>query len=268
MKLKIFDKDLKNNGDKELPLQFNESYHPNLIKRAVLALQSIARQKYGANPDAGMRHSSKLSKRRRKYRGCYGFGISRVNRKILSRRGTRFFWVGTFSPQTRGGRRSHAPKAEKNWELKINRKERRKAIRSAMAATIDKKLVEERGHKIPETYPFILKSEFENLERTKDVCETLTKLGFGDELERTSEVKIRAGRGKSRGRKYRRKKGVLIVVSENCKLSKSANNILGVEVVPVNAINCHLLAPGSMPGRLTLWTEDAIKTLEEKKLFM
>lgn len=268
MKLKIFDKDNKNSGEKELPIQFSEPYHPNLIKRAVLALQSIARQKYGADPKAGMRHATKLSKRRRKYRGSYGFGISRVNRKILSRRGTRFFWVGSFSPQTRGGRRSHAPKAEKNWELKINKKERRKAIRSAMAATVDKALVEERGHKVPETYPFVLNSSIETLEKTKDVYETLTKLGFGNELERTSEVKIRAGRGKSRGRKYRKKKGILIVVSEDCKLSKSANNILGVEVVPVNSVNCKLLAPGAMAGRLTLWTENAIKSLEEKKLFM
>ncbi len=268
MKLKIFDKDNKNSGDRELPKQFSEPYHPNLIKRAVLALQSIARQKYGADPRAGMRHATKLSKRRRKYRGSYGFGISRVNRKILSRRGTRFFWVGSFSPQTRGGRRSHAPKAEKNWELKINKKERRKAIRSAMSATVDKNIVEERGHKIPEAYPFILKSDFENLEKTKDVHDALTKLGFGDELQRTSEVKIRAGKGKSRGRKYRKKKGILIVVSEDCKLLKSANNILGVEAVPVNAINCNLLAPGSMAGRLTLWTENAVKSLEDKKLFM
>src|SRR3989344_2751925 len=108
-KVAVFNLNKNKVADKDLPVQFNEEYRPDLIKRAVHALMSAARQKYGAHPDAGMRHSSKLSKRRRNYRGCYGLGISRVNRKILSRRGTRFNWVGAFSPQTVGGRRSHPP---------------------------------------------------------------------------------------------------------------------------------------------------------------
>ena len=123
MKLPIYNKEMNQKGEKELPSQFSEAYRPDLIKRAVLSLQSRARQVYGADPQAGQRHSSELSKRRRKYRGCYGFGISRVNRKILSRRGTRFNWVGATSPQTRGGRRAHPPKAEKQFAQKINKKE-------------------------------------------------------------------------------------------------------------------------------------------------
>src|SRR3989338_1849766 len=99
MKLNILNLQKSKVGQMDLPEQFKEEYRPDLIKRAVHALQSAARQRYGADPEAGFRHSSKLTKRRRKYRGCYGFGISRVNRKILSRRGTRFNWVGAFSPQ-------------------------------------------------------------------------------------------------------------------------------------------------------------------------
>src|SRR3989338_4955816 len=113
MKLPIVSSGNKKTGDMNMPSQFKEEFRPDLIKRAVHALWSKARQAYGANPEAGLRHSSKLSKRRRKYRGCYGFGISRINRKILSRRGTRFNWVGAFSPQAVGGRRSHPPKAWK-----------------------------------------------------------------------------------------------------------------------------------------------------------
>src|SRR3989338_38182 len=115
MKIPILTPEKTKIGEKELPSHFLEEYRPDLIQRAVLALQSAARQRYGAYPEAGLRHSSKLSKRRRKYRGSYGLGISRVNRKILSRRGTRFNWAGAFSPQTVGGRRSHPPKAEKIW---------------------------------------------------------------------------------------------------------------------------------------------------------
>jgi large subunit ribosomal protein L4e len=268
MKLQILDIKNKKSGEMDLPKQFSEEFRPNLIRRAVHSLQSRARQAYGTNPRAGMRHSSTLSKRRRKYRGSYGFGISRVNRKIMSSRGTRFNWVGAFSPQTRGGRRSHAPKAEKILVQKINKKENRKAIRSAMSATLDKGLVEERGHNLPQTYPFIVNSSFENLSRTKDVEKALLDLGFEKELERSMVKKIRAGIGKMRGRRYRRKKGVLIVTSEKCALSKSAKNIPGVDIIEAKSLNAEVLAPGTDAGRATLWTENAVKEIADKKLFI
>jgi large subunit ribosomal protein L4e len=268
MKIEIRNSTNEKSGSYDLPVQFSESYHPNLIKRAVHALQSKARQRYGADPRAGKRHSSKLSKRRRKYRGCYGFGISRVNRKIHSRRGTRFHWVGTFSPQTVGGRRSHAPKAEKIWDKKINQKENRKAIRSAMAATVDLSLVSARGHKVPKEYPFVMSSDFEKLTTTKDVVLALKSIGFADEIVRSSIKKVRSGKGKMRGRKYKMKKGVLIVVSDDSPLIKAAKNIPGVDVVKVHALNAEILAPGTHAGRATLWSKAALETLMEKKLFI
>lgn len=267
MKLAVFDLEKKKSGEKELPNQFSEEYRPDLIKRAVHALQSAARQAYGADPRAGMRHSSDLSKRRRKYRGCYGFGISRVNRKILSRRGTRMYWVGAFSPQTVGGRRSHAPKSEKILEKDINKKENKKAIRSAMAATINKDLVIERGHKIPAEYPFIISSKFEGLIKTKELEKTLLNLGFKEELERSLIKKIRAGIGKIRGRKYQKKKGILIVVGGDCPVLKAAKNIPGTDVVKINALNAELLAPGAHAGRVTIWTENALEFADKNKLF-
>ncbi|PIN73445.1 50S ribosomal protein L4 [Candidatus Woesearchaeota archaeon CG10_big_fil_rev_8_21_14_0_10_45_16] len=268
MKLPIYTADKNKSGERELPSQFSEPFRPDLIKRAVLALQSSARQQYGADPEAGFRHSSKLSKRRRNYRGCYGLGISRVNRKIHSRRGTRMSWVGTFSPQTRGGRRAHPPKSIKVWEQQINKKENRKAIRSALAATIDKTLVAGRGHILPAEYPFILDSTFENAKSTKEVNKVLQALGFAQELERSLVKKIRAGLGKMRGRRYRQKKSILLVVSGECPLMKAAKNVPGLDIVPVNALNAEVLAPGAMPGRVTLWTDKAVEVMKEKKLFI
>lgn len=267
MKLTIFDKDKNKKGEKNLPSQFSESFRPDLIKRAVNALRSAARQPYGTSPEAGKRHSSKLSKRRRKYRGCYGFGISRVNRKILSRRGTRMYWVGTFSPQTVGGRRAHPPKAGKIFEQKINQKERRKAIRSAMAAAMNKTIVTKRGHKVPEEYPFILDSSIEQLKRTVDVKAALKKLGFESEMERSLIKKIRSGMGKLRGRKYQKKKGLLVLVGDDCPLLKAAQNIPGLNIAKTKELNTEMLAPGSLPGRATLWTEKAVDIIEKEKLF-
>ena len=71
-----------------------------------------------------------------------------------------------------------------------------------------------------------------------------------------------------RGRKNRKKKGPLLVVSKDCKLVKSAKNIPGIEIIEIKNINTELLAPGAEPGRLTLFTESAIKELEKNNLFM
>ena len=126
MKVDILDVSKNKVGEIDLPTQFNEEVRIDLVKRAVLALQSNKRRSYGAMKEAGKRASVKLSKRRRNYRGMYGFGISRTPRKILSRRGTRMYWVGAFAPNTVGGRRVHPPKAEKVLAKKINKKERKK----------------------------------------------------------------------------------------------------------------------------------------------
>jgi large subunit ribosomal protein L4e len=267
MEIKIKDANNTEKGSVALPVQFDEEIRFDLVKRAVDAYLANNRQKYGAFEEAGKRASAELSRRRHNYRGSYGFGISRVPRKILSRRGTRMYWVGAFAPGTVGGRRAHPPKAEKNWEQKINDKERRKAIRSAISATMNKEVVLEKGHKVPVDYPFVVDDSIESLTKTKELMELLKSLGFGDELKRTSVKKIRAGKGKSRGRKYKKKTGILIVVGNNCPLMK-LNNIPGVDVVNVHNLNAYVLAPGKAPGRLTLWTKSAVKKLEEEKLFL
>ncbi|MBI3032409.1 50S ribosomal protein L4 [Candidatus Woesearchaeota archaeon] len=255
-------------GKKELPKQFSEEIRPDVIKRAVEVLQAGRRQPYGADPRAGQKVSAKISRRRRDYKGSYGHGISRVPRKIMSHRGTQFNWVGALAPGTVGGRRAHPPKAEKIWEIKINKKENRKAIRSAMAATMIKELVTQRGHKVPAVYPFIVENKMEDLDKTKQVQEVLEKLGLEFELGRTKPRKIRAGKGKLRGRKYKTKKGPLLVVSQQCKLLNAAENIRGIDIVQVNSLNAELLAPGCEMGRLTIFTQAAIERLEKENLFM
>jgi large subunit ribosomal protein L4e len=253
----------KPQGKKALPAQFSETVRPDLIKRAVLALQSRQRQPYGASPEAGKRASAELSRRRHDYRGAYGFGISRVPRKIHSRRGTRMYWVGAVAPGTVGGRRAHPPKAEKRWEQKMNKKENKLAVRSALAATMSQEWVERRGHTVPKDFPFILDDKLEGISKTKQVRDALAACG----LELGGKRTIRAGKGKLRGRKYKIQRGVLIVTSEGCPLAKSAANLQGVEVATIDSLNAGLLAPGCHPGRLTLYTAASINKLEKDRLF-
>ncbi len=268
MKVSIKDTTNKETGTVQLPIQFSEEYRPDLIIRSVLSLQANARTPYGAKPDAGKRASAELSRRRRKYRGSYGIGISRVPRKILSRNGTRMNWVGAFAPGTVGGRRAHPPKPTRDWTQKINKTENRKAIRSALAATMNKELVAARGHKVPKDYPFIISDDFEKIEKTKDAIAALTQLELDSELERADQKKVRAGKGTMRGRRYKRRTGPLVVVSKkDLALAKGARNIPGIDIVVVDELNTQILAPGTHAGRITLYTQSAITRLAEEGLF-
>ncbi len=272
LKLRILDKEKKEIGEQELPEQFQEEVNSALALRAVKATQKRKRQKYGANKRAGLRASARISKRRRDYRGCYGHGISRVPRKILSRRGTRMYWVGARIPGTVGGRRAHPPKAEKKWAEKINDTERKKAIRTLLTAAMDKGVVKERGHKVPDNYPFILDKSVEEIKKTSQIKKLLIELGLEKELQRVNKTKIRAGKGKMRGRKLKVKKGPLIVVAGKCPLMKAARNIRGVEVVEAKRLSAEVLAPGIKSdiksARMTLFTQPAIEILAKEKLYL
>jgi large subunit ribosomal protein L4e len=267
MKSKVFDINGTEIKEIKLPKQFDEPVRADLIKRAVLAIQSHDRQPYGAYEKAGQRHAVAISKRRRKYKGCYGHGISRTPRKIMSRRGTRFNWVGAFAPGTVGGRIAHPPKAEKIWAQKINKQERRKATRSAIAASVIKDLIHKNGHKVPAHYPIVIEEKFESIEKTKDVKAILAKLGLKDELKRTEKKMIRAGKGKMRGRKHKKKEGILIVVSKDCKLMKGAQNIPGLNIIDVKNLNAKILSHSVNPGRLTIYVDKAVEKLDKEKLF-
>ena len=249
--------DLSGNFIKETPLPgvFREEYRPDLIKRAVLAMQSHRLQPKGTSPLAGRKTSAES--------WGVGRGVSRVPRIKNGRRAAR-------APQAVGGRRAHPPKTEKVLKRKINDKERRKAIRSAIAATINPELVRSRGHKFGEdvVLPIVVENSFVTLERTAEVEEFFQTIGIGADLARAWERKIRAGKGKMRGRRYKTKKSALIVISGdevedpgNIKITTSARNLPGVDVSYVDALNVELLAPGTHPGRLTVWTESSLTKL-------
>ncbi len=267
MKSTIFSTKGEKVKDLELPKQFSEKVRPDLIKRAVLVIQNNNRQPYGADPRAGLEYSATLSRKRKDYRGGYGRGMSRIPRKVMLRRGTQFIYTGAIVSGTTGGRRAHAPKAEKIFDQKINNKERQKAIRSAIAATADKEFLKEKGITVQDNVPLII-DKLESLNKTKEVKDLLIKLNLSPELERADNKKIRAGKGTMRGRKYRKAKGPLVVVSgKDTKVAEACKNLPGFEVVEVKSLNAELLAPGAVPGRYVIWSLDAIQKLDKENLF-
>jgi large subunit ribosomal protein L4e len=247
---KVFNLAGKAVGKIDLPTVFATPLRPDVIKRAVLAMQSNRLQPQGRDRMAGKRTTAES-------RGT-GQGIARLPRRKTG--GGR----AAFAPGTVGGRQGHPPMSEKRIVRKISKKEKRLALFSAIAATASKETVARRGHSIEDVLqiPLVVTSELETLQKTKEVEETLIRLGVLSELFRVKESrKVRAGRGKSRGRKMKQGVGPLIIVAENGGIKEAGRNIPGVDVVSVVDLNVEILAPGTHPGRLTIWTSNAIEKL-------
>ncbi len=103
------------------------------------------------------------------------------------------------------------------------------------------------------------------MKKTRDLKYAFISLGVWPDVYRVkSSIKVRAGKGKMRGRRKKKGVGPLIVISKNDGIVEAARNLPGVDVAHVKDLNAELLAPGTHPGRLTLWTRSSIKELRER----
>jgi len=244
----IIDLSGSSKGDVQLPAVFDEAYRPDLIKRAVLTAQANRLQPYGTKLYAGMETSAES--------WGSGRGVAQIPRLSNGSRAARV-------PQAVGGRRAHPPKTETDRTEKVNRKERRMAIRSAIASTANAEVVMGRGHRFDAQLPLVAENALEDLGKTKDVVSFLQAAGVYDDVLRAKDGRnIRAGRGKLRGRRFKNRKSVLIVAARDSAIFRSARNLAGVDVISVDSLNTEILAPGTHAGRLTVWTESAIAALE------
>ena len=208
MQVSVLDLNGKPIEEIELPKVFSEPIREDLILRAVLASQRRRRQPYGTSPLAGKRTAAHFHGGRPGRTGAHRWAmIGREMARLPRLHGKTVPWLtfrARFAPQAVKGREAFPPLVEKVWEQKINDNERKKAIHSAVAATAIKELVAKRGHKVEKLkLPIVVDDKIQSISKTKELVEFLEKIGMGEELERTKERKIRAGRGKSRGRRYK-----------------------------------------------------------------
>ncbi|MFC7139206.1 50S ribosomal protein L4 [Halosimplex aquaticum] len=247
METTVLDLDGDDDGSVELLDVFETEFRPDVIRRAVSAAQANRKQDYGSDDYAGMRTPAESQ--------GSGRGMAHVPRENGQ---------GRRVPQTVGGRRAHPPKEEKDRGLDLNTKEKKLAVRSAVAATTDAEVVAERGHEFDDDVdlPLVVSDDFEDLVKTQEVVDVLEALGVADDIERADEATIRAGRGTTRGRKYKRAKSVLFVTSE--EPSKAARNLAGADVTTAREVNAEDLAPGGDAGRLTVWTESAVSEVADR----
>lgn len=256
MKANVYSLEGKKAAEVSLPEVFEEEVRHDLIKRAVVAAQSHRYQPHGVDVMAGKRTSA--------FSYGPGHGLSRSPRV----KGHGYPAAGrvAFVPIAVGGREAFPPLVEKKIREKINLKERKKAVASAIAATAKKELVEARGHaieKVPEI-PLVVSNDLETLKTSKEVREALEKLGVWEDVLRAKAKKERAGKGKLRGRRYRRRKSALIVVGEDMGIARGARNHAGIDVALARSVGAEDLAPGTHCGRLTIYTQSALEKLKER----
>jgi large subunit ribosomal protein L4e len=247
---KIFDLKGEATGKVRLPPIFKTPFRPDVIKRAVVTIQSHRFQPQGRDVFAGKRTTAES-------RGV-GLGISRVSRVKGSQR-------AAFIPFAVGGRATHPPQVEKKIKKKIPKKEMRLALRSAVAATASKEIVSSRGHVVDEVpdFPLVVVDEIQDLKKTREVRDAFIRLGVWSDIYRVKESrKVRAGKGKMRGRRIKQAVGPLLIIAKNEGVVEAARNIPGVDIATMNSLNVELLAPGTHSGRLTIWANSAFQELE------
>jgi len=241
----------------ELPPAFSTPIRPDLIVRAVLAERTRSLQPKGSFPLAGLQTTAEYQGRKENYRSIKNMGISRLPREKLPK--GRFGRV-RIVPFSVKGRRAHPPKPEKVLLERINEKELKKAIGSALAATASAEAVKRRGHEVNGLkLPLIVENALEEVSKTGEVERVLHSLGFSNDLKRSRKRRASNGRNARRGER----KSVLIVVGEDKGILRAARNIPGVDAVLADRLSAELLAPGGSPGRLALYTESALEKLKD-----
>jgi len=249
MDIPVFDINGNKKGKIKIEHIISFPVRTDLIIRAVLSERSKERQPYGTNKLAGKRTSAHYHGRRQKIRHSM---MNREMARMARIHSTRtLYFTARFVPQARKGRKAHPPKAEKIWYEKINKKEWKKVLLSAIAASFDKKHVEKRGHVLDgiKHFPLVLEDSIEKMKKTKDMLKTLHKLGLEKELKIA---------------KKRKRLGPLIVVMKDGGIVKAARNIAGVEIVSVKDMKVEDFAPGTHPGRIVVWSKSALEYIEKR----
>ncbi|MEM4181666.1 MAG: 50S ribosomal protein L4 [Candidatus Pacearchaeota archaeon] len=258
MKIKIISASGKEKGFLELPENFLSSIRKDIVQKVFEAQKRW--QPHGTKVGAGAMYSASgiLRRKRHAWKGTYGRGISRIPRKIMARSGSSFTWVGATAASTVGGREAHPPRVNENQFRKINKKELLIAINSCLSASANKKIIEQNYNLKLENLPIVLSSDVLKL-KTKDFFKLMSSIlgeKFKDLLQKR---KKRAGKGKMRGRKYKKTAGILFVISSNEQFK-----IKGLELKKVEELKIDDLSLNGKPGRLIIFSEDSIKEMGER----
>jgi len=239
----------------KLPAVYRAPIRPDVVSFIHDMVRKNKRQPYAVSTEAGHQTSAE------------SWGTGRAVARIPRVRGggTHRSGQGAFGNMCRGGRMFAPTKVYRRWHRKVNVAQKRYAICSAIAASGVPSLVMARGHvidQIPEV-PFVVSDKIEELKKTKDAVEFLRRSHVWADIEKVYNSKrYRAGKGKTRNRRYKKKLGPVIVYNQDNGLVHAFRNIPGVDFMHVERLNLLKLAPGGHLGRLVIWTESAFAKLD------
>ncbi|KAK0636347.1 60S ribosomal protein L4-like protein [Bombardia bombarda] len=244
-----------------LPKVFGAPIRPDIVKHVHTGMAKNKRQPYSVSEKAGHQTSAE----------SWGTGraVARIPR--VSGGGTHRAGQAAFGNMCRSGRMFAPTKIWRKWHVKINQGQKRFATASALAASAVTPLLMARGHQVatvPEVPLVVDSASFDGAAYAKTAAALglLKAVGAGPDVEKVKlSKKLRAGKGKMRGRRHRQRRGPLVVYSaetDGKDLVKGFRNIPGVETCPVDALNLLQLAPGGHLGRFIVWTSAAIKQLD------
>jgi large subunit ribosomal protein L4e len=238
-----------------LPQVFQTPFRPEVIHRVYVNLLSHRYQRQGRYPAAGEIVSAESRNT--------GLGIARLARI----RGQGFSRSGQAAgvASVRAGRVAHPPESWKLIRKKINKKERRLGLSSAIAATARKDLIQRRGHIIEgiSSFPIICSDDIESITKTHELLKTLVAFGLANDLSRARRPKKRR---KSTAHKesgtFHAAKSALIIVKKGAKVVRLSKSIPGVDVRTTDSVSVLDLAPGSKPIRLTIFSRGSLDYLK------
>ena len=246
-------------GEIELPLIFSTPFRRELIHKAWTNITSHKFQPQGRHPTAGQDVVADSND------PPTGQGVSRVARAQGGGGGRQ--GQGAEVASTRGGRQAHPPIVSKVIYKKLNKKENKLALCSAIAATQSKEIIGSRGHKVEnlKTFPIVISDDIESITKTKEALKILDSLNLMQDVDRLKSRKARSGKSLLRGRGAKIGKSVLFVVSNSKQLSKACGAIPGVEARAAKDLSVLDLAPGGDPIRLVVYSKSALKEIEKIK---
>lgn len=227
-----------------LPIFFSAAPRADLVKRAVLSEESKMYQPKGNFRLAGLLTSARYRGRKEDFGTVKNKGIPHLPHEVLPKG-----QLGKVKrvPHAVKGRRAHPPKPQKKIVELINKKEYLLALASALSMSVHKDYVAARLHKkkLNIEVPIVLEGSFEKITKAADVLKLFEALKLDSLIEHS---------------KKNGSKAPLIVVS-NSSSTKAAANLAGVDVVKASELKVRDLAPGTHPGRLTLFSENAISEI-------
>ena len=240
------------------PQVFSTAIRNDIVQFVHDNLSKNTRQASGVDKNAGMKHSAE----------SWGTGRAAARIPRIGGSGTSRSGQGAFGNMCRKGRMSFPLHTWRRWHRKVNLRQRRHALASALAASSIWGLVSARGHKIDNMpqLPLVLDNGVNQVSKTKEAIAILKNFGLFDDVERVIRAKtIRAGRGKMRNRRFKKRRGPLLIVNDDAQaLCRAVRNVPGVDVLNVNRLNIRNLAPGGQLGRLLVFTEGALAELKQQ----